>query len=825
MKMFNFQAAKAIYPLNLNQKPSSFVAFKAEFNYTDEENVKLFVGARSIYRCHINGKFVSTRSARSPHGHLRIDEIDISRFLKRGKNDVLFEVVGYVVNENKNFTHESSVFIAEIRSENHIFFATDKKTTAFVLKSKEENVEGLAFGQRIPVEMYYLNHYYNTWQDIEKKCEVEELDEELIFLERGTKLPDESIEKELLLHGVFDMKESAGEIPLEIWWETDNYRKQRNNALFRPSVKAASGVRTPFTGNLCVEETDKQEHFYTYTLEQEDAACLEFITEKSQVGLIGFDLFAEAPCEMDLVLNDTKNMKGEIPVLSDNVRHIIHLQIEPGQYSFESLECQLIKFFSIIIRGKTKIRIRNLYIRKLQYPAGPIQAFFCQDNTLNKIYNAAKNTLLTNTLEFFMDCPMRERGGWSGDSYWMGKAARYILGSTEVEKTMLENFCLSKSTKLMEYSFPTCCCGGEKEFSVMMFSWNLFLILELCDYYRRSGDMHLVELYKERILNLLHHISRFENPCGLLENVPGTVFVDWSGANDKEHVTPVSIPNNCLYLKALEEAGSLFDDNALMQKARGIKSVLFDLYQKIESTKYDLFTMYPFMSDSYRYEDGSLMPQGYYSEAAQYYLFWSGVLTKETAPVLYQKLLKCFGPAAKEHLGTAHLKVKRSGYFIGYLIRMEMLLLCGEDEVLDEELRELSSYMLRKGPETFWETLDGHDSLDHGVGAYFAYLLVNYTGGLRQLDEPNKCIVVRPYLKHVSYSGLIIPCANQQINITWSDQETTFETIITVPDGYEIQFDLPDKYLHAKEVWMNEKRVELQFSYRIKGSCKIVVQM
>ena len=42
---------------------------------------------------------------------------------------------------------------------------------------------------------------------------------------------------------------------------------------------------------------------------------------------------------------------------------------------------------------------------------------------LNRIYNGARRTLRLSTLDIFMDCPQRERGGWLCDSHFAAQAA------------------------------------------------------------------------------------------------------------------------------------------------------------------------------------------------------------------------------------------------------------------------------------------------------------------------------------------------------------------------------------------------------------------
>ena len=87
----------------------------------------------------------------------------------------------------------------------------------------------------------------------------------------------------------------------------------------------------------------------------------------------------------------------------------------------------------------------------------------------------------------------------------------------------------------MPYSFPSCCCGGDRQEEVMMPTWNMFVLLELTDYYRRTKDDELREKYKARVYGWMNAITDYENEMGLLEDLPGSLFLDWSASNQEDY--------------------------------------------------------------------------------------------------------------------------------------------------------------------------------------------------------------------------------------------------------------------------------------------------
>ena len=89
-------------------------------------------------------------------------------------------------------------------------------------------------------------------------------------------------------------------------------------------------------------------------------------------------------------------------------------------------------------------------------------------------------------------------------------------------------------------------------------NWAMWFILELKDYKERTGDSEFVSLFKNRVYCLLDWFEKYENTDGMLEDLPGWVFVEWSKSND--FVRDVNFPSNMLYSSALCAVGELFAD-------------------------------------------------------------------------------------------------------------------------------------------------------------------------------------------------------------------------------------------------------------------------
>lgn len=238
-------------------------------------------------------------------------------------------------------------------------------------------------------------------------------------------------------------------------------------------------------------------------------------------------------------------------------------------------------------------------------------------------------------------------------------------------------------------------------------NWAMWFILELKDYKERTGESEFVSLFKNRVYSLLDWFKQYENTDGLLEDLPGWVFVEWSKAND--FVQDVNFPSNMLYSSALCAVGELFADEELMQKAEKLKIT-------VRERSFDG----EFFRDNEVYENGSLVSTQNRTETCQYYAFFTGVATKELYPELWRTLSTEFGPDRVKN--GAYPEIHPSNAFIGNFLRLELLCRNGNYAQLLEEIKGYFLYMAEITG-TLWEHKDTCASCNHGFASYLAELI------------------------------------------------------------------------------------------------------
>ncbi len=826
-----FEQARAVFVPGLSEQKNVLGAFRADFKVSSSEKTELVIAAHTFYRVYLNGAWLGTGPATAPFGYLKADRYDLAPFLRPAGeiNRLAVEVIGYIP-EQFFATKESSCLMAEVTAAGSVLCATDRNWRCGVLRQKDCFVETLSFGRRVPLEAYHLDAAYTSWRtgEIQNSMACEELHPQRTVIERGVCLPDTSVDRRLRLTGVYGMEPQRFDGHERCWWESDAYIERCGGAQrSRPSVDCLSLEDCAFDGT-CSDSRGDGELGGGYRISAfRKPAALEFEANAAETGFIGISFTSEEPVVVDITWNDYLDERGRIPVRADSVNRVIRLKTQGGSFTFESMEPHYVKYIKVIVRGGGTFLLRDLYLRTYRFPDLCAADFACSDMTLNRIYASARRTLLTNSLGFFFDSPERERGGWAGDSYWTGRAAFLLLSDVTIERAMLRDFLLSEPSPMMAGSFPSCCSGNQKNDPVLMYSWNLFVLLELTDYYRRTADEDMKSAYRTRVEAFMEASRALKNELGVLENIPGSMFIDWSVSNDPLYTQPICTAANALYAMVAERLADLYGREDYKEEAEQVRAVFRKAYERIKDTKNDLFTMYPFLPDSMTLEEGSLCGRGVYSEAAQYYYFWTGLLTVDSAPELWRILKEQFGPAPECYRGTAHLKVGSCGVFFGHMIRFELLGRFGEAQLLEAEMKKFCGYMVDRDPSTFWETMNGADSRNHGFGSHYGVQVVKNFLGAHIPDRIGKHLLFAPQPGSLKWAKGSFYNADGRFSLAWNRNSDGFELHLSAPHGYTAEIVLPQEFCAygkmivngTRQAFARRIRVESYADIRLDSSC------
>lgn len=491
-------------------------------------------------------------------------------------------------------------------------------------------------------------------------------------------------------------------------------------------------------------------------------------------GFLGFTLQVSEPSELVVYFDEILKYDDVDPTRLVCQNYLIY-ELQPGTYSLETFEPYTMQYVKPVFR-RGKGRISDWYVR--QYVSADVagSSFGASDPRLEKVFEAARETVRQNALDVLTDCPSRERGAWLGDGYFVARAAATISGNTLVERNFFQNYLLPASFDNVPDGMLPMCYPCDHPNGLFIPNWAMWFVIQLEEYYTRSGDVEMVHGLKERVAKLIAYFDGFLNKDGLLENLEKWVFLDWSASND--FTAGVNYPTNMQFARVLEAAGRLYGNQAWKDQARHIKSVVLE--QAFDGR---------FFRDHAVREGGSLVVQPPTTEACQYYAFYFDVASPESHPWLWRVITEELGPKRyRDNHVNQYPDVYLSNTFMGEYMRMELL--CRYDEVprfIEENTANLMKQVELTG--TLWEqqyrTLN--TSCSHGFAAHVAYL---YQRALAGIDEVNVLDrKIRLVFRNTGLDWCVyeVPLDEGTLSISWKIEADGLAYSLQVPNGYGVE--------------------------------------
>lgn len=495
----------------------------------------------------------------------------------------------------------------------------------------------------------------------------------------------------------------------------------------------------------------------------------------NRTGFLAFTVECRQPGEL-VVFFDEILIDGRLePMRSPRAANAILWRFaRPGIYEVEAFEPNTLKAVAAVTRGGD-LKVSRPRLRLYRNAKSRAASFRCGDVVLERLFVAAEETFAQNAVDIFMDCPGRERAGWLCDSFFTARTGTALTGMSDFETLFLENFALpEKFVRIPDGMLPMCypadILGGR-----FIPSWAMFLVLELEEYATlRGGDAKLVGMLKPRVQEIISALKRYRNKDGLLERLPGWVFVEWSKAN--ELTQDVNYPNNMVWAATLRAAARLYGWSELADEALRVQDAI-RAQSRMDSGWY--------CDNAVRDADGVLHLSGERTEVCQYYAFQFGTATPDRDPDLWRSLVEDFSPRHLQKPHTAHPEVHPANIFIGDMLRLEMLSHWRLDRQVLDELRCYFGKMADLTG-TFWEHDTPKSSCNHGFAGHVAVFLLRNALGLRMVDYHRRFIVFEPpNATDLPGCEVRIPIQGETMCFAWqSTKEGVRETKCELPPGW-----------------------------------------
>lgn len=786
---YGFEKARPVWGRDLSYEYNQHLGFRTDVTLEEETTVQIVIAARSYYRLYINGNMKAHGPARAAKGHCRMDEICLQAV---GTIKIAIEVMAYDkdIKYCNDHTMEPGLFTAEVYAlKNDGSHKSIAATGTGEFKYKEllfrEPMTDLMSHCRGIIEYYRLTESWDKWRTEDftawKKPEI--LEEKVIFQKRRAPYGDYHRIPIPILEYAKQLVPSQGEA------EDILYKLARK---INPSWYEKLEEKESFMEEILREKEQdfhkswERKHNKIRVWDCEKPVAFVFRIPETELGFVHIKVETEKSAIIDIINSDHKDRDGTINGNTFAVRY----ELASGRYDLITFEPMLVKYLKIIIRTEGKAVFLIPELLDYTYPDEQLCTFECSDGGLNKIYQGARRTLRLNTLDIFMDCPQRERGGWLCDAQFTAPGAWQMFGDLRVEKDFIENFMCTDPKAYREGFFPEVYPGcSQIEKNPGIENWSFWLLTQLWDYYHRSGDRKFVADCYSRIETFLDAMAKHIGESGLFEDF-NTLFVDWSLSNQDFCLKPISIPINCLIVRSYELMGELYQIQRWKKLGAKVRTRIEEIMEKTGCG-----------SDGYRFENGCFKGNGCRTETGIALELWCGFHKKD------KTLLRTF----TERMGTApnyrpDPNIGRSNLFIGLMIRFEVLAKSGKIDALIKELKNVYLPQLLEGPGTLYEGIQSENGC-HGFNANAGALLANHVLGLGQPMQLTKTVRLSPYPGEILWAQGSAYCCDGMIFFQWEADHDShiLEMQLQLPDGWKPEICLPFAWSGWKVLLNGEK--------------------
>ena len=413
----------------------------------------------------------------------------------------------------------------------------------------------------------------------------------------------------------------------------------------------------------------------------------------------------------DEILSDEK-LKTIKPFRGDTANVFKWTVKKAGVYNLSAFEPYAFRYANVITSAGVKA---NVKVRAYENPEAGKMLFECDDKKIEQIMEAARHTFAHNAVDLLTDCPSRERAGWLSDSFFSSVAERVFTGDNKVERAFLQNYILADKSGHPKGMIPRCYPADYYEEDGFIPNWSLWYILEIYKYFTQYGYDETVEKSRANVEGILNYFVDFENEFGVLEDLKGWIFVEWSAANNSDHVNGINVPSNACYYASLLAAAKVYGIKGLKEKAEKVKDYL------LKNAYVDGF----FVDNLIRNEKGDIIPTENYTETCQYYMFFFKCADKHTHKELFDKMLNEYGKSDSSVSGGNPVKKQLTPSNMIYGVYMRLELLMREQkrvELLNECVRYFYDMTQKTG--TLWENNTASASCDHGFASYVSRFII-----------------------------------------------------------------------------------------------------
>ena len=661
-----------------------FADFIAEFDANGQAPYTLTVAADSNYTVYLNGQLAAFGQYADYPTYKVCDRIDVTKFVKAGKNRMVI-VVWYYGDNTQTYIHGDPGVIFELCEQETPICYSDKNTPSRLSRDYISHVRQLISGQ-----LGYTYHYDATSYDGFIQEDVTDGFAPSVLMSmisteftlRPIKMLELAprTEPQICLQGLFDYVD-----------QHDRPDLMMQNAALRHRYPEKISDMRGFFG------FDKPVHFKT----EDKAQGIFFIVDLGQewAGFLDFDIEVPHDCQIEIGYGEhLADGRCRTSVRGFSADYRAKKGRNQYLHTFRRFGCRYVQFFI----HATEFTVHYAGLRPTLYPVTAKKLE--KGNLLQKtIYDVCVNTLLQCMHEHYEDCPWREQALYCMDSRNQMLCGYYAFGETEYPRANLK--LISKG--LRPDGILTICYPSGLDFPIPSFSTVYFIQME--EYIRHSGDVTLAKECYPVLDTIIHTFIGKLQDNGLIENFYGEGgywnFYEWSpGMNGHffEKVRCFEAPINAFFSLALQHMAKIC-------QAIG-KNSESEEYLRISESVNRAVAREFFNTETKLFESFDNRCRGEYSVLTNALCLLCGA----AEGLDLTNILRILTTNGKDNCGyTVHANTLSMNSF-----RFDALLAIDREQyaplIIDEIDRDYL-YMLRGGATTFWETIIGLSDFGHAA--------------------------------------------------------------------------------------------------------------
>lgn len=727
----------------------------------------LCLSSSGRYRLWVNGVAVARGPAHSGVQVRRVDELDITKYLSAGRNVLAVQLIHFDYYTAQG-TRREPAFECSLQGHG-IGIQSDAEWTvsvdrAYKLPSfRRNNFYG-------PQEIYdareeepwqTLDYDDSGWPHaVEVTCPLER------EIPRGVPFPREFDVRPV---SVFRVAEVLDQEHFPEMWRHKSYQSLAVTLLQdipeEPALTRVCGAESLLKesgGGMTVTQPFMDDPGQT------DRYCATVLFDfgREITGYTWFEVEGNAGAMVDVVHGEVITA-GRVQSMRQGTHYADRYILREGRQRHEIYDWKGFRYIQVTFRNLTReMSVYDLGVTFSSYPVDERGGVRCGDELLERIWQVGAYTQQLCMHDRLMDCPWREQAQWLGDGRIQLLIIQNAFGEKAICRKFVEDFAQSQSEDGL---IPSLSGAGSCSPVQDIIDYALWWVVAVHDVVMFDQDASFAGAMLPHVERLLGYFRTYVNDEGLIDDIPGWVFIDWANLGREGCVAPL----NGMYYMALQSAEAL----ARMTGSGDLAESCRNAMRRIEENYHRVF-----WSEKQRfYRDcvPAVLGEHAFSQHTQVIAVLSG-LSRVDARDLMERACE------EKDL------VQTSPFFSFYLL--EALGRVGMGTEAAGFIRERWGAMLQAGATTFWEEWQTNGtyrdgcwaarprSLCHAWSAAPTAWMSRYLLGIRQ-EELGGPLLFAPCVCGLTEAEGSVPTRYGIVRVAWRVTGGRFSAELTLPEN------------------------------------------